>query len=143
MPSVTGYRDAKISESYGLAQASGAQWYTGDLKNIIGKIKTSGAITDYSCPCSGGTISVPYGITLGPDANIWFADHNDGSLGADYIGSLRISKSMTISPVAGPSGTTITVYGDGFSANEAVDVDYDSSSNTQICSGVGHQYRNF
>jgi virginiamycin B lyase len=135
VPRVTGYKDAKVTESYGLTQGSGYQWYTSDFAKIIGRIKTNGAVTDFACPCNGGTITTPYGVGLGPDANIWFADHSDGTSLPDYIGVISIKKSVNISPPAGPSGTPVTVYGNGFKSGETVDVDYDSSSNTQICSG--------
>jgi hypothetical protein len=136
VPTVTGYKDTKIAESYGIAQGSDAQWYTDYTTNIVGRVKKTGVFTNYSCPCNGKSMSVPYGIAIGPDADVWFSDHNNGSTSADYIGTVRISKSLVMAPSAGLSGTLVTVYGDGYTANEAVDVNYDSSSNTQICSGM-------
>jgi streptogramin lyase len=41
-------------------------WFT--EANAIGKITTSGAITEYSLP------DAPYDITVGPDGNLWVTE---------------------------------------------------------------------
>ena len=50
--------------------------------NKIGRITTSGTITEFPIPTPG---SSPHGIALGPDGAIWFTE-----LGADKIGRLSL-----------------------------------------------------
>jgi len=66
----------------------GALWFTGpNSPNLIGRITTSGSVTEYSLPTSG---SQPYGITSGSDGNLWFTENN-----ANQIGSITTSGDIT------------------------------------------------
>ena len=54
-----------------VAGSDGAVWFTdADTTKKIGRITTSGSITEYTIP--GSSVSNPSGLTLGPDAAIWF-----------------------------------------------------------------------
>jgi virginiamycin B lyase len=68
------------------ARSSGAQrivkgpdgdmWFTESSANNIGRITKGGVVTEFPLP--HGT-SFPYGITVGPDRNLWFSE--SGGLG--------------------------------------------------------------
>jgi len=47
-------------------------WFTERSGNKIGRITTSGVVTEYSSGMSSTT--KPIGITTGPDGNLWFAE---------------------------------------------------------------------
>jgi virginiamycin B lyase len=51
-------------------------WFTEYKRGQIGRITTSGEITEVSVPPIGGK---PVGITAGPDGNLWFGE--DGMIG--------------------------------------------------------------
>jgi virginiamycin B lyase len=62
------------------AGPDGALWFTDTSNNAIGRITTSGAITEYPLPTGN---ALPNGITVGPDGNLWFTEgavHNIGVL---------------------------------------------------------------
>ncbi len=56
-------------------------WFTESAGNKIGKITTSGAITEYPLPIRSHIIGAPVGITTGPDGNLWFTDFNYNLIG--------------------------------------------------------------
>jgi hypothetical protein len=57
----------------------GALWFTGgEDGNQIGRITTSGAITEYAVPTA---YSFPVGITAGPDGALWFTEFNGNNIG--------------------------------------------------------------
>ena len=58
------------------AGPDGALWFADVGNKAIGRISTSGSITEYAVP-SGGA---PQGITVGPDGNIWFTE-DSGNIG--------------------------------------------------------------
>jgi sugar lactone lactonase YvrE len=68
----------------------GALWFTNVNNNSIGRITTSGVVSDYP-----GTGFNPLGITAGPDGALWFTNSNSNSIGrittagviSDYVGS--------------------------------------------------------
>ena len=64
----------------------GALWFTNSGNDSIGRITTSGAVTNYM----GGGVSIPLGITLGPDGALWFTN-----LGNNSIGRITTSGSVT------------------------------------------------
>jgi streptogramin lyase len=78
-------------------------WFT--ETNAIGKITTSGEVTEYELP-SGGE---PRGITAGPDGNLWFANHGTFN---HAVGKITTSGAITEYPLpdapygitAGPDG---------------------------------------
>ncbi len=67
-----------IASPYEMASGpDGALWFTNIANNSIGRITTSGVVTDYSDPSIGG----PQGITTGPDGALWFTNEGNNSIG--------------------------------------------------------------
>jgi streptogramin lyase len=75
----------------GIAVApDGDFWFTEEYANqadAIGRITTSGAITEFTLPMSGGQ---PDGITAGPDGALWFTE-----LSGNKIGRMTTSGAVT------------------------------------------------
>jgi hypothetical protein len=77
-----------ISRPFGItAGPDGALWFTDSYANAIGRITTSGEITEYPTPTADST---PYGITAGPDGALWFAENS-----ANKIGRITTSGEIT------------------------------------------------
>src|SRR6266496_6023730 len=55
------------------AGPDGNLWFTEYYGNQIGRITTSGTITEFPLP----TGIAPYEITTGEDGNVWFTETND------------------------------------------------------------------
>jgi len=60
------------------AGPDGAVWFTDTSNDAIGRITTSGTITEYSIPTGAST---PNGITVGPDGNLWFTEGSSHKIG--------------------------------------------------------------
>ena len=71
----------------------GNLWFTSGTQKI-GKITTSGTITEYTLPANSG----PNGIVAGPDGKLWFTDWTSDKIG-------KITTSGTITEYALPSGS--------------------------------------
>jgi len=56
----------------------GNMWFTDGGTNQIGRITTSGDVTEYSIPTPN---SGPFGISLGPDGNLWFTESTGNKIG--------------------------------------------------------------
>jgi streptogramin lyase len=83
------------SEPHGItAGPDGNLWFADRGTSKIGKITTSGTVTEYSLP-SG---SEPWGITAGSDKNLWFTDNATSKIG-------RITTSGTITEYSLPGGS--------------------------------------
>jgi virginiamycin B lyase len=67
-------------------------WFTEFNNNVIGRITTSGAITEFSTGLNPG--SGPEGIVVGPDGNLWFAEY-----AGNNIGKITTSGTITEFPV--------------------------------------------
>jgi virginiamycin B lyase len=88
------------------AGPDGNMWFTNPVNffNIarVGKISMKGAIREYDIPPhanGAGTVgTVPWGITAGPDGNLWFADQ------FDQFGRVTTGGDVTMFP-AGPGST--------------------------------------
>ncbi len=89
------------------AGPDGALWFTEVLGNRIGRISTSGQITEYNLPNAN---SDPEGIAQGPDGAMWFTEEAGNRIG-------RISTSGAITeftiPTANARPTAITTGPDG------------------------------
>jgi len=87
--------------------SDGAVWFTQAFSNQIGRISTSGAISEYPLPNGA---SYPLGIVSGPDGALWFAEFMGNRIG-------RITTSGVITefplPVTYGSPTMIDVGSDG------------------------------
>lgn len=71
----------------------GNLWFTEYGGNKIGKVTTTGTITEYSIPTSS---TQPVGIAAGPDGNLWFTESVSGKIG-------KITAAGTITEYALPS----------------------------------------
>ena len=79
------------SQPDGIAKgADGNLWFSETGANKIGRITTTGTVTEF--PLSSG--SQPEGITSGPDGNVWFTE-----TGANAIGRITVSGQVTEFPV--------------------------------------------
>ena len=83
--------------------SDGQVWYTGGSYGV-GKIDTSGTVTEYLAAW-GGT---PTSITTGPDGNMWVTIAKAGSTAGNAIGKITTSGVATIYPLstynANPAG---------------------------------------
>jgi virginiamycin B lyase len=68
-------------------------WFTEAFSGKIGRITTTGIITEFSA--SAGFL---YSITAGPDGNLWFTDSNNA------VGRITTSGEVTLFPVPTASG---------------------------------------
>lgn len=63
----------------GIASGSdGAVWFTETTANKVGRITTTGGITEYPVSTSS---SAPLGITAGPDGAVWFTEYSANKIG--------------------------------------------------------------
>jgi virginiamycin B lyase len=94
------------------AGPDGNLWFTDQGTRAIGRITTSGTITEFSIAPNGGNPgSVPRQIRVGADGNLWFTDV--GAIPA--IG--RITRSGTITEYSLPAGSVPTAVAVGTDGN--------------------------
>ena len=74
----------------------GALWFTEQAGNKIGRISTSGGVTEFTIPTPN---SYPFGITAGPDSALWYTVGS--STGVGRIGRITTSGSITEFPLPG------------------------------------------
>jgi streptogramin lyase len=75
-------------------------WFTDEGGNI-GRMTTSGAVTEFTVPTASSEL---WGITAGPDGNLWFTEIN-----GDKIGRITTSGTITefsLPPLSAPVGIT-------------------------------------
>ncbi len=92
----------------------GALWFTennGGAGGKIGRITTSGTITEYATTGLSG----PYGIALGPDRAIWFTERDMPA--RPQVGQLVVDCVVTVPTITGGgtqcAGTTLTLTASG------------------------------
>jgi virginiamycin B lyase len=68
----------------------GNVWYTENASGKIGRITTSGQITEFPLPTPN---SGPFGITGGPDGNLWFTEQ------ANMLGRITTAGQITEFPL--------------------------------------------
>jgi streptogramin lyase len=76
------------------AGPDGNLWFTGDTNlggGVIGKITTSGKVTEYTAGISGPVEN----ITLGPDGNLWFTGTRFNEMGNVMLGKITTSGVVT------------------------------------------------
>jgi virginiamycin B lyase len=83
------------------AGSDGALWFTEPANYSIGRMTTSGAITEMTTPTAG---SGPAGIAAGPNGAMWFAEPNTNAVGRVSNGS--ISEFSVITSSSQPFGIT-------------------------------------
>jgi streptogramin lyase len=113
--SMTGYdlADAQSNPQGITSGPDGALWFTEAYGNKIGRITTSGTISEYAVPTSG---SSPEGIAAGPDGALWFTEGVSSK-----IGKVTPSGSFTeyAVPTSGSSPFGITAGPDGASGSRS------------------------
>lgn len=73
------HADAPNTKPWNIAAGpDGALWFTELDANRIGRITTSGTITEYPVPTAN---AAPYGIAAGPDNAMWFTENNVSKIG--------------------------------------------------------------
>jgi streptogramin lyase len=100
------FHKASIFGPIGIASGpDGALWFTNAVGNSIGRITTSGTVTNFTDP----TISQPEAIVAGPDDALWFTNAVGNSIGR--ITTAGVVTNFTDPTISGPSG--IAVGADG------------------------------
>jgi streptogramin lyase len=83
------------------AGPDGNLWFTQPGAPRIGRITTSGLVTEYSAGLPAG--SSPQGITAGPDGNLWFTDvGNTGAIGKVTTTGVITEYSAGLTPNSNP-----------------------------------------
>jgi virginiamycin B lyase len=105
---ITEYSIPSASNSFGIvAGPDGAIWFTEPIGNSIGRIETSGSVTETAIPTPA---SDPLWITVGPDRALWFTEFGAASIGRITTrGTIVTTTTPTSSSqprgiVAGPDG---------------------------------------
>ena len=90
-----------IDEPAGItAGPDGALWFTNGDNNSIGRISTTGVVTNYT----GTGIDSPDGITAGPDGALWFTNYANNSIGR--ITTTGVVTNYTGTGIDTPKGIT-------------------------------------
>jgi streptogramin lyase len=79
-----------------IAGSDGALWFTERFANKIGRIDTSGNITEFAVPTA---VSFPQVITAGPDGALWFTETY-----VSQIGRIDTSGNITEFALPDPAG---------------------------------------
>jgi virginiamycin B lyase len=79
-------------------------WFIEPASNAIGRITTSGVVTEYTLPTTSGQTSTGlYSIVTGPDGNLWFSWLRLGpSLDQARIGRITATGAITAFPLSLP-----------------------------------------
>ena len=76
----------------GITSAGGDLWFSEADTGAIGRITTTGVVTEWGIPGNGTTALF---VATGPDANVWFTDgafdSNVGGVGTNQIGQVKIA----------------------------------------------------
>jgi len=87
--------------------ADGNLWFTLDRPNVVGRITTAGAITQFTIPTAS---SNPWAIAAGADGNLWFVEGASDTIGRITPGGvftefpLQTSQDRLWGACAGPDG---------------------------------------
>jgi virginiamycin B lyase len=91
------------------AGPDGALWFTEEAANKIGRITTSGAVTEYPLPTGPNAAQCgqrcPLDIVAGPDGALWFTESQFSIGGGNRIG--RISTSGMVTEYAVPTQNSL------------------------------------
>src|SRR4029434_1607369 len=84
------------------AGPDGALWFTEFASAKIGRITTSGAVTEFQLALGSG----PAGITTVPDGRLWFTESQANKIGRIDPVTGNISEFTIPTVASGPSGIT-------------------------------------
>jgi streptogramin lyase len=87
------------------AGPDGAIWFAENKRDQIGRITSSGTVTEYSNGITSG--SAPYGIVAGPDGALWFTEPTGNRIGRITPGGSVTEYSTGITPGSQPLGITV------------------------------------
>lgn len=100
------YKDPSLSNPSSITVGSdGALWFVNNGNASIGRITTSGTISNYTDP----TIDGPIWIAAGSDGALWFSNQSNSSIGRITTSVTPEIKSFT--PGSGPVGQKVTLTG--------------------------------
>jgi hypothetical protein len=84
----------------------GALWFTEFGADKIGRITTTGEITEYPLPMPSAATSGPWGITAGPDGAMWFTENAAYKIGRITTAGV-ITEYSTPTLLSQPAGITV------------------------------------
>jgi virginiamycin B lyase len=91
------------SEPYGITTgADGAVWFTEYSAGKIGRLTTSGSLSEYKLK---GSEPTPTWITSGPDGALWFAEPGNNTIGRITMAGVITEYSLPL-PDSSPNGIT-------------------------------------
>jgi virginiamycin B lyase len=100
------YTDPTLSSPAAIAVGSdGDLWFVNNTNNSIGRITTSGTISNYTDP----SIDMPIWIAAGSDGALWFSNNATDSVG--QITSAVTPEVKSFTPSSGAVGQKVTVTG--------------------------------
>ncbi len=94
-------------------------WFGDAGNNSLGRVTTSGALTEYSIPTAN---TLPMGITTGPDGAIWYTE------GMKIGQAVFETAVVSATPGTGKVGSEVMLCGTGFAPGEQVHLFGDSTS---------------
>jgi streptogramin lyase len=121
----------EYAPSYIVTGSDGAMWYrenpTGSGTDQIGRVTTSGTVSDYNVTPSGAVAAAVYSLTNGPSGDIWFTSciytsssyypavgyitPSSGAVTLAYTGSLGASCNFSAGITTGSDGNLYIGYG--------------------------------
>lgn len=117
------------------AGPDGNLWFTDAIKGAIGKITTSGVITEFTSGITSGVLT--QGITAGADGNLWFTERGFPAPGVGKITTSGVVTEYTVGG-GGVTETGITTGADGnvwFAAGSSIDQITPSGTITSFSTG--------
>ncbi len=110
VPSVTSVYTIPTGSAFplGITSSSIAIWFAEESTDKIGSLDQTATFTEFLLPNAG---SEPYGITFGPDDNVWFTEYAGNRIGR-YDPTTANFAEFTI-PTASADATAIVLGSDG------------------------------
>jgi virginiamycin B lyase len=106
---------------------------------MIGKITTSGQITEYPI----GTGKVPYDIVAGRDGNLWFTENINDKVGAVDTGGTLVHEYYAPGVDARPTGITVSSKGEIWWVDGGAGTDVENDVSRLTADGTVTNYQLF
>lgn len=116
----------------------GAIWFTEINASKIGRISTTGSVTEYATPTQSCS---PNGITTGPDGAIWFTEGGCLKIGRTTTNGVMAEYPIPESPTSGPVSITLGADGALWFTDEDGGIGLGTNSNGAITLGNGAIWR--